>query len=131
MNHKVIIGIGTNIDNESNISKVVPLLEQRFDVIQFSKWLTTEPVGIKEQSNYTNGAVIITTSLSPLELKAQLIEIEDLCGRDRSGPKFGPRTMDLDILTWDQEIIDEDVYTRDFLRTSISELDSEIQFNQG
>lgn len=57
-----------------------------------------------------------------------LKEIEDLCGRDRSGPKFGPRTMDLDILTWNDEVIDQDAFTRDFLQSSITELNPKIQF---
>lgn len=128
MHHRIIIGIGTNIDNDANIAKVKPLLEERFQVLQYAKWLQTEPIGIKEQPIYTNGAALIECSLSPEVLKINLKEIEDLCGRDRSGPKFGPRTMDLDILTWNDEVIDQDVFTRDFLQSSITELNPNIQF---
>jgi 7,8-dihydro-6-hydroxymethylpterin-pyrophosphokinase len=43
-------------------------------------------------------------------------------GRDRTGPKFGPRCIDLDIVVWNGEIVDEDYYTRDFLQKSVAEL---------
>jgi len=43
-------------------------------------------------------------------------------GRDRSLPKFGPRTIDLDILIWNKKVVDEDYYKRDFLRKGVEEI---------
>jgi 2-amino-4-hydroxy-6-hydroxymethyldihydropteridine diphosphokinase len=51
-----------------------------------------------------------------------LKDLEDQMGRDRSQPKFGPRNIDLDILIWNNKVVDPDYYTRDFLRTSAAEL---------
>jgi 2-amino-4-hydroxy-6-hydroxymethyldihydropteridine diphosphokinase len=48
--------------------------------------------------------------------------IEDKLGRDRSRPKFGPREIDLDVLMFDGEIVDEDYYTRDFLQILVDQV---------
>jgi 2-amino-4-hydroxy-6-hydroxymethyldihydropteridine diphosphokinase len=48
--------------------------------------------------------------------------MEDILGRNRSRPKFGPREIDLDILVWNDEIVDEDYYHRDFLQQLVSEI---------
>ena len=49
-------------------------------------------------------------------------KIEDKMGRDRTAPKFGPRNIDLDIVVWNGEIVDDDYYTRDFLQKSVREI---------
>jgi 2-amino-4-hydroxy-6-hydroxymethyldihydropteridine diphosphokinase len=59
-------------------------------------------------------------SLETLSLYLKMLE--DLMGRDRSQEKFGPRNIDLDILIWNNTIVDPDYYTRDFLRNSAAEL---------
>ena len=117
-----IIGIGSNINAESNIQEMLEMLKMEVDVLKVSNFLKTEPIGIKDQPEYTNGAVKIETSHTKKELKKVLKNIEDQLGRDRSAPKFGPRTMDLDIVVWDGEIVDEDYFTRGFLKTSVDEI---------
>jgi len=118
----VIIGVGSNINAEENIKKMLHLIHSVVNVLKISSWLKTAPIGITDQKEYTNGAILALTELNQDELNVKLKHIEDQCGRDRSLPKFGPRTMDLDILIWEGMIIDEDVYSRDFLQTSIKEL---------
>jgi len=59
-------------------------------------------------------------------LASYLKQLEDRMGRDRSQKKFGPRNIDLDILIWNNTVIDPDYYTRDFLRNSAAELGFEI-----
>ncbi len=49
------------------------------------------------------------------EVVAKLKGMEDDMGRDRSRPKFGPREIDLDVIIWNQNVVDEDYYERDFL----------------
>jgi 2-amino-4-hydroxy-6-hydroxymethyldihydropteridine diphosphokinase len=114
-----IVGIGSNIDAETNIEKMLEILGKKVNIIKISPLIKTAPVGIVEQPDYTNGAVKITTDLDRQNLNALLKLIEDELGRDRSGPKFGPRTMDLDIVVWNGEIVDPDYYTRDFLEKSV------------
>ena len=121
--NKVIIGIGSNIEADSNIAKMLEILQQKVNVIKVSPMIRTKPIGIVDQPDYTNGAVKIETDLELSALDNLLKAIEDDMGRDRSGPKFGPRCIDLDIVVWNDEIVDQDYYTRDFIRSSVHAVD--------
>jgi len=118
----VIIGIGSNIDAEKNISGMLKILKTQVQVIKVSSMLKTKPIGIENQPEFTNGAVKIKTSLNRENLTVLLKSIEDQMGRDRTAPRFGARTIDLDIVVWNGEIVDDDYYTRDFLQNSVREL---------
>jgi 2-amino-4-hydroxy-6-hydroxymethyldihydropteridine diphosphokinase len=119
-----IIGIGSNIDAEANIFKMLEILETRVKVVQVSTFLKTKPIGIIDQADFTNGAVKIETELNQKNLNILCKGIEDEMGRVRSNPKFGPRCIDLDIAVWNDEVVDQDYYTRDFLQKSVDELNS-------
>ncbi len=118
----VIIGIGSNLDAESNILKMLEILKKHVQVIQVSEMVKTKPIGIKEQPDYTNGAVKIESELNREQLTNLLKLIEDQMGRDRTVARFGPRNIDLDIVVWNGEVVDKDYYTRDFLQKSVKEL---------
>lgn len=120
--HIAIIGIGSNIDPEKNISSMIKILEKEVKVVKVSSLMKTKPIGIKNQPDFTNGAVKLKTPFDKQELTLLLKSIEDRLGRDRSVAKFGPRIIDLDLVVWDGEIVDEDYYTRDFLRKSVEEI---------
>ncbi|MCY1721740.1 2-amino-4-hydroxy-6-hydroxymethyldihydropteridine diphosphokinase [Prolixibacteraceae bacterium Z1-6] len=120
--NQAIIGIGSNIEAEKNIEIMLAILKSKVDVIKVSSLVKTKPIGIKDQSDFTNGAVKVQTGLRKQDLKQILKIIEDQMGRDRSVPKFGPRCIDLDIVVWNDEIVDEDYYSRDFLQKSVKEL---------
>lgn len=124
MNYRVIIGIGSNIHPEENIYRAIDLLKQHTLLLKKSSFIETEPIGFTEQANFINGAVLIETEKSVDELKNLLHEIENQLGRIRTENKFGPRTIDLDIIMFDGIIIDKDFYTRDFLKKSVEELTS-------
>ena len=117
-----IIGIGSNIDAEWNIREMLRLLAAKVEIVQVSQMVQTKPIGITEQADYTNGAVRIRTEMSLETLSLYLKMLEDQMGRDRSQKKFGPRNIDLDILIWNNAIVDPDYFTRDFLRNSATEL---------
>lgn len=121
-----IIGIGSNIDADKNIPDMLRLLGVDVQIIQVSQMVRTKPIGITDQADYTNGAVRIKTEMSLTDLSVYLKALEDRMGRDRSQPKFGPRNIDLDILIWNNTIVDQDYYTRDFLRNSAAELGFKI-----
>jgi 2-amino-4-hydroxy-6-hydroxymethyldihydropteridine diphosphokinase len=118
----VIIGIGSNIDADSNITRMLEILNEQVEVVKISTMLKTKPIGIENQPDYTNGAVKIMTDLNQKDLTILLKAIEDELGRDRTVAKFGPRCIDLDIVVWNGEIVDTDYYTRDFLQKSVLEL---------
>jgi len=129
MVHEVVIGLGSNIRPETHLELAVKELESRFSVSRRSSWSRTEPVGIKDQPDFFNGAVLLKTNLEQNALKRMLREIEDQMGRDRSLPKSGPRVIDLDILIWNREVVDEDYYERDFLRKGVAEILPDFEAN--
>jgi 2-amino-4-hydroxy-6-hydroxymethyldihydropteridine diphosphokinase len=103
------VGIGSNLgDREANLRRAIELLsaEEGIDVAAVSNIRETEPVGPVEQGPFLNGAVRIETELRPRELLDRLLDIEKRMGRVR-GERFGPRTIDLDLLVYGEETIDE------------------------
>jgi 2-amino-4-hydroxy-6-hydroxymethyldihydropteridine diphosphokinase len=118
----VIIGLGSNILPEENIGKAIGELAKSMRLIRQANLIRTKPVGITEQPDFFNGAVLVETGLDLIELKTLLKNLEDALGRDRTKPKYGPRTIDLDIVVWNGKIIDNDYYTRDYLPVLVGEL---------
>jgi len=117
-----IIGIGSNINAEDNISSMLKILAGAVKLLDVSSFVRTKPIGNIRQPDFTNGAVKIETSMEQSEMRKLLKEIEDDLGRDRSAPKYGPRTIDLDIVVWNGKIVDNDYYKRNFLRKSVHEI---------
>ena len=103
------VGIGSNLgDRETHLRSAVDLLaaEDGIDVVAVSRLRETEPVGPVEQGPFLNGAVQVTTGLSPRELLQRLLAVEQRLGRVR-GERFGPRTIDLDLLVYGDEVVEE------------------------
>lgn len=104
---KVYIGLGSNLgDKGENLKKAVDLLKEKCKILKSSSLYETEPVGYKEQGWFLNCAIEIKTNLNPQELLEFLLLIEKRLGRVRA-IKNGPRTIDLDILFYDNKIINE------------------------
>jgi len=125
--NECIIGIGSNIDANKNIPEMMKLLGADVQIVQVSQMIQTKPIGLIDQADYTNGAVRIRTEMNLETLTLYLKELEDRMGRDRNQQKFGPRNIDLDLLIWNNCVVDDDYYTRDFLRTSAEELGFELK----
>ena len=126
MRNEAVIGLGSNIDPETHLEQAVHELGSRFSLIKKSNWLRTTPIGIMNQPDFINGALLLKTELEQKLLKDVLREIEDKLGRDRSQSRLGPRVIDLDIVVWNGEIVDEDYYERDFLRETIAQILPEL-----
>ena len=75
-------------------------------MLAVSQLRETEPVGVVDQPPFLNGAVAIETALAPRELLDLLLEIERSLGRVRE-ERWGPRTIDLDLLVYGDEVVDE------------------------
>ncbi len=104
--HTAYIALGSNMgDKENNIKQAIKKLKDspRIKVSKVSAFYETEPVGVIEQDLFLNGAVQIETLLTPKELMTRLLEIEAELKRVRT-IKWGPRTIDLDILLYDDYI---------------------------
>jgi 2-amino-4-hydroxy-6-hydroxymethyldihydropteridine diphosphokinase len=104
------IGVGSNLDDPASrcceaVQRVSAV--RGIKVLRTSSLYRTEPVGFIEQEWFVNAVIEIRTVLSPRELLNDLRAVEDGMGRAR-GPKWGPRIIDLDILLYGQEIIQDD-----------------------
>jgi len=103
------VGIGSNLgDREAHLQAAIELLgsEPGIDVVAVSSFRDTEPVGPVEQPRFLNGAVRIATSLGAHEVLDSILAIERRLGRVRT-ELWGPRTIDLDLLVYGDEIVDE------------------------
>jgi len=105
------VGIGANLgEPERQIREALELLaaEEGIEVVAVSSLRETDPVGYEHQPRFLNGAVELRTSLAPRELLDRLLEVERRLGRVRGeGPRFGPRPIDLDLLLYGAESVDE------------------------
>jgi 2-amino-4-hydroxy-6-hydroxymethyldihydropteridine diphosphokinase len=136
---KAFVGIGANLEEpERQIAAALDLLraEDGIDVVAVSSLRETEPVGYRDQPNFLNGAAALETDLSPRELLDRLLAIERRLGRERgAGPRFGPRTVDLDLLLYGDETVDEPGLTvphprlaeRRFALEPLAELDPSLE----
>lgn len=100
---QVYLSLGSNLDREKNIAAGLDALERVFGELQVSRVFESESVGFKG-SRFFNMVVGITTGKSIAALSEALKKIEDDNGRLRAGPKYSPRTLDIDILTYDNFI---------------------------
>ena len=103
----VYLGIGSNLgEREAHVQKAVALLREHEDVRveAVSALHETDPVGGPPQGKFLNGAIRIKTSLQPNDLLQALKNIERRCGRTK-GETDGPRSLDLDILFYDDVVI--------------------------
>lgn len=108
--HRSYLSIGSNMgDKERHIKSALTLMEKdkKIKVKQCSELIVTEPYGDVEQDDFLNGAVEIDTLYTPQELLEKLHQIEQEGGRKRT-VRWGPRTIDIDILLYDDEIISEE-----------------------
>lgn len=107
---RAFIGLGANLGHrEATIARAVELVSQAegVDIVAVSSLRETEPWGPVEQPPYLNGAVEVETELRPRALLEVLLGVEQALGRDRSGERWGPRTIDLDLLLYEDVDVDE------------------------
>lgn len=108
--HKAYLSVGSNMGNrEKYIEDGIQALKvhPRMKLVRVSDIIETEPYGGVEQDNFLNGVIEIETLLDPEELLEALHEIESNAGRERT-VRWGPRTLDLDILFFDKLVYESD-----------------------
>jgi 2-amino-4-hydroxy-6-hydroxymethyldihydropteridine diphosphokinase len=102
----IYISIGSNVERESNVRKALQLLTECFNTLHCSSIYETVPVGFSGALFY-NLVVMFRTDLLPAEVVVELKQIENQCGRDRTQQKFSNRSVDLDLLLYDDLIINQ------------------------
>jgi 2-amino-4-hydroxy-6-hydroxymethyldihydropteridine diphosphokinase len=107
---RVYIGLGANLgDRETTIRAALAALDEEdgIELVAVSTLRETKPVGVGPQPLFLNGAAELETTLSARELLDRLLTIEQRFGRVRVPGEHGPRTLDLDLLLYGDEQIDE------------------------
>jgi 2-amino-4-hydroxy-6-hydroxymethyldihydropteridine diphosphokinase len=130
------VGLGANLgEREVTIRRALELLAERVEVTGVSSFRDTEPVGYTEQPRFLNAVARVETELAPRELLDLLLAVERELGRVREGsPRFGPRTIDLDLLLYGDEEIEEPgltvphprLHERRFVLEPLVELDPDL-----
>jgi 2-amino-4-hydroxy-6-hydroxymethyldihydropteridine diphosphokinase len=134
---RAYVGLGANLGpREVTLLRAADLLAAAdgVEVVAVAQLRETEPVGLVEQPPFLNGAVAIDTSLPPRALLDLLLEIERSLGRVR-GERWAPRTIDLDLLAYGDERVEEEglhvphprLHERRFALEPLAELDPELE----
>ncbi len=131
------VGLGANLgEREETLRRALELLAATdgVEVAAVSSFRETDPVGYLDQPRFLNAAAELETSLSPRELLEALLAVERELGRTREGARFGPRTVDLDLLLYDGVQLDDPgltlphprLHERRFALEPLAELDPEL-----
>ncbi len=134
---RAYVGLGSNVgDREQMLWRAIHMLafDPEVDVAAVSSIRETDPVGFVDQPPFLNAAVAVETELGPQALLELLLSVERELGRTREGPRFGPRTIDLDLLLYGDEVVDEPgltvphprLHERRFALEPLAELDPDL-----
>jgi 2-amino-4-hydroxy-6-hydroxymethyldihydropteridine diphosphokinase len=136
---RAYVALGANLgDRERTIRAALTELDAAdgVRVVAVSSLAETDPVGYLDQPRFLNGAAALDTTLPPRDLLGLLLTVERRFGREREGvPPAGPRTLDLDLLLYEAEEIDEPglriphprLHERRFVLEPLSELDPSLE----
>ena len=140
---RAYVGLGSNLgEREATLWKALEGLgaTERIEVVAVSSFRETDPVGVVDQPRFVNAAAALETSLPPRELLERLLDVERSLGRDRAvEERWGPRTLDLDLLLYGGETIDEPglevphprLAERAFVLEPLLELDPDLRLPDG
>lgn len=120
--HKAYLNLGSNIQPEINLVRAIHLLEKQGDVQKISNAWESESVG-SPGPNFLNACVLFVSPHTRVELKEQVIHpIETKLGRKRTEDKYIPRTIDIDIILFDDQPHNEKVWETSFVIVPLAEI---------
>ncbi len=132
----VFLGIGSNLGNrENNLEQAIARIEEYIGpVLKSSSIYITEPWGFKAEEEFLNMALKIGTKLTPSGLLGRILMIESLLGRVRGKKHYSSRVIDIDILLYENKIVDEEIlkiphpllHERKFVLVPLCEIESEM-----
>ncbi|WP_448565522.1 2-amino-4-hydroxy-6-hydroxymethyldihydropteridine diphosphokinase [Thalassotalea ganghwensis] len=136
------IGLGSNLDNpEQQIKHAIEaiVLIPQSNIDKLSSLYFSRPMGPQDQPDYMNAVLSLETLLAPLALLDQLQAIENKAGRVRKDNRWGARVLDLDILLYDQEVINNSrltvphygMHEREFVLLPLAEISPNLTLPDG
>jgi len=106
---RALLGMGSNIEPEHNLVLAAEALRSQFGSVTFSSVYRSAAVGM-DGDDFLNACCLFDTKLSQQGVRLLLKTIEDAQQRDRSKGSWKPRTLDLDLLIYDAQVVDDDLY---------------------
>lgn len=128
MKNNCVVEYGSNIEPDLNVPIAIELIKHSHILIKQSSLLITKPIMHKNNPNFHNGALLIETTLAREEFNQFLKNVEIKIGRIKTTDKYAARTIDLDIIVWNGDIINDDFYTREFVKKSVLEILPNIKY---
>jgi len=128
---QAFVAVGSNINPEVNVRAAVRVLAERVHVVAVSTVYRTEPEGPPGQPPFYNCVIEVTTDIPPHEFKFEVLRpIESELGRKRTSDKYAPRTIDLDLILYNDLVLntdglvlpDPDIRNRPFFTVPLAEL---------
>jgi len=120
--NQVLLGMGSNIESEKNLQTASQTLRQMFGIIQFSTVYRSEAVGIESGADFLNACCLFDCAQNHKTLRQQLKQLEEQQGRIRAQQGWQSRTLDLDIIMFNGEVIDQGLYQYLHIWTPANEL---------
>jgi len=117
-----VISFSSNIEPEMNVSRAVAEISRTCEVVRQSKRERAKAIGAVDQADSLSGAIHVRTHLTKGQLHDWLRLLEQQLGQTRTDDRSTPRTIDLDIVIWNGQVVDPDVYRREFLKEAVREL---------
>lgn len=108
---RVFIAVGSNVDAEENVIRGLRLLDAEVGGRSVSTFYRTPALDRPHDPPYANGVIEVDCALGPLETKALLQRIERALGRARTDDRYAPRTLDLDLLLYGDQVLSSDALT--------------------
>jgi 2-amino-4-hydroxy-6-hydroxymethyldihydropteridine diphosphokinase len=125
--HQVYLSLGSNIQPETNLPKAVDSLREYGEIRKISNVWESKAVG-SAGPNFLNACLMFMTPLPLSELKEQLIHpIEARLGRQRTEDKFAARTIDIDVIIFDDKSCNDKFWKQAFVVVPLAEIDPEFQ----
>ncbi len=119
----VLLSVGSNINPVENIRRAELILAREHILVDATEAMVTKPVGYQYQPDFLNSALYLRASLDFESLNRYLKGVEKRLGRVKTAIKSGPRTIDLDIVVWNDRIVRQQEYDRyEYVRLPIDEL---------
>jgi 2-amino-4-hydroxy-6-hydroxymethyldihydropteridine diphosphokinase len=120
--NSAIIALGSNIQPQENFEKALTELQKFGIITQRSEFIQTKALKFEDQPDFLNGAILLQTQKTLSELRLQLKQIEAILGRVRTENKNAPRTIDLDVSTYNGFLIDQEISEFPFLEKFVQQL---------
>lgn len=119
---KIVVALGSNVNQKSNVEKAQALLKSTFDGMTFGTGMWTEPIGLSESNKFLNVIGMGYTCVNRERVEMALKNIERKCGRRKSLSSKGVIPIDIDLLLFDSEQFHEADWSRPYMQQLLRQL---------